>query len=191
MNKSELRKLYSEKRKQYTEEELQWKSMQISMRFFAHFKPEEHQCIHIFLPIRGQNEIDTWPIIQRLSKNYPSLQLTIPKADLQTLQIESYLYYPGIPLHTNTWGVPEPENGQVVVPSAIDVIVLPLLTFDKQGYRVGYGKGFYDRYLARCRGDVLKIGVSLNDPVEQITDINTYDVRMNYCITPGKVWDFA
>ncbi len=138
-----------------------------------------------------QNEVDTWPIIQRLSKNYPSLQITLPKADPQTFSMESYLYHSKVQLQSNTWGIQEPLNGQLIAPQAIDMILLPLLTFDGQGYRVGYGKGFYDRFLSRCRKDIIKIGISPEAPVAQISDLNEYDVRMDYCITPEKVWEFA
>jgi 5-formyltetrahydrofolate cyclo-ligase len=71
------------------------------------------------------------------------------------------------------------------------MILLPLLAFDEKGYRVGYGKGFYDRYLSRCRLDILKVGLSMEAPMAEIGDTDAYDMRMDYCVTPEKVWEFV
>ena len=72
--------------------------------------------------------------------------------------------------------------------SKIDLVLIPLLCFDKKGYRVGYGKGYYDRFLAECRPDVMKIGLSIFEPVDEISDVDEFDVKMDYCITPNKIW---
>jgi 5-formyltetrahydrofolate cyclo-ligase len=56
----------------------------------------------------------------------------------------------------------EPVDTEVAAkPELLDMIIIPLLAFDEKGYRVGYGKGFYDRYLKECRDDCLKIGLVL------------------------------
>jgi 5-formyltetrahydrofolate cyclo-ligase len=55
---------------------------------------------------------------------------------------------------------------------------------------VGYGKGYYDRYLKRCAQDVVKIGFSYFDAIDAIEDINEFDVPLNYCITPMRVYEF-
>jgi 5-formyltetrahydrofolate cyclo-ligase len=191
MNKAQLRQLYLDKRRQYTAEEIQWKSLQIAMRFFSRFTLKDVQYLHVFLPISRQNEIDTWPIIQRISKSYPDVRITIPKADLTSFAMESHLYESGTSLHTNKWGMTEPQDATLIEPSALDMILLPLLAFDEKGYRVGYGKGFYDRYLAHCRPYIVKVGLSMEAPVPEISDTDALDVRMDYCITPGKVWEFV
>jgi 5-formyltetrahydrofolate cyclo-ligase len=69
-------------------------------------------------------------------------------------------------------------------------VLIPLLAFDRKGHRVGYGKGYYDRFLRTCRKDVVKIGFSYFDPVEKIEDASRYDVRLNYCITPNDIYRF-
>lgn len=191
MNKAQLRLLYIEKRRQYTPEEIQWKSLQIAMHFFSRFSLENIRYLHVFLPISRQNEPDTWTIIQRITKNYPAVQIVVPKADLQTLNMESYLYKPGVELQANKWGIYEPVNARLIETAAIDMILLPLLAFDEKGYRVGYGKGFYDRYLQRCRKDIIKIGLSPEGPVAEISDIDPYDAKMDYCISSEKVWEFS
>lgn len=70
------------------------------------------------------------------------------------------------------------------------MVLIPLLAFDKKGYRVGYGKGFYDRFLADCRPDVVKVGLSVFEPIDEIADLNEFDIKMDFCITPNRVWQF-
>ena len=58
-------------------------------------------------------------------------------------------------LNENDYGIMEPVDGTIIPYENIDMVICPLLTFDKNGYRVGYGKGFYDRFLTQCRNDVI------------------------------------
>ena len=85
-------------------------------------------------------------------------------------------------------GHPEPTDNLFVSPQQIDLVLIPLLVFDQRGYRVGYGKGFYDRFLAQCRPDAQKIGLSLEPPVTVIDDVDDYDVALDGCVMPDGVW---
>lgn len=87
-------------------------------------------------------------------------------------------------------GIPEPVGGTVTEPSEIDLILMPLLAFDKRGHRVGYGKGFYDRFLRSCRADCIKAGLSLFPPEEKIDDVAEFDQPMTMAITPESVFRF-
>ena len=90
----------------------------------------------------------------------------------------------------NRFNILEPLNGDVIPPEMLDLIFVPLLAFDRKGFRVGYGRGFYDRYLPACRRDVVKVGFSFFDPVDKIDDINEFDVPLNLCITPTCIYEF-
>ena len=90
----------------------------------------------------------------------------------------------------NGYGLYEPEDGVVVNPAGVDMIFVPLLSFDKMGFRVGYGKGFYDRYLSQCRNECLKIGFSYFEPLDAIDDTNEFDVPLSLCVTPTTVYVF-
>jgi 5-formyltetrahydrofolate cyclo-ligase len=81
-------------------------------------------------------------------------------------------------------------DGLEVPVSKIDVVFVPLLAFDKNGNRVGYGKGFYDNFLAKCREDVIKIGLSFFEPEEIIDDVFKTDIRLDYCVTPFGINNF-
>jgi 5-formyltetrahydrofolate cyclo-ligase len=67
---------------------------------------------------------------------------------------------------------------------------VPLVIVDSGGNRIGYGKGFYDRYLSSCRTETVKIGFSFFEPVGLIKDINQFDVPLNLCITPLRIYEF-
>ncbi len=96
------------------------------------------------------------------------------------------------PLVHNRWGIPEPLPESPVCPiEAIDVVLVPLLAFDRHGHRVGYGQGFYDRFLSACRADTQRIGLSLFAPVDQIVDVSADDVPLNAVVTPAEVHTFG
>jgi 5-formyltetrahydrofolate cyclo-ligase len=90
----------------------------------------------------------------------------------------------------NKQHIPEPLYGENIDPLLIDAVIIPLLAFDKLGHRVGYGAGFYDRFLERCKPDVLKIGVSLFEPIDKILDTHHQDIRLTHCITPKQIYFF-
>jgi 5-formyltetrahydrofolate cyclo-ligase len=91
---------------------------------------------------------------------------------------------------TNEWGMTEPIGETIILPQKLQLIFIPLLTFDKRGFRVGFGKGYYDRYLANCKMETVKVGFSYFEPIDQISDTNQFDVPLNYCITPQHIYEF-
>jgi 5-formyltetrahydrofolate cyclo-ligase len=90
----------------------------------------------------------------------------------------------------NEYNIPEPVNGLEVPTSKIEVVFVPLLAFDSSGNRVGYGKGFYDKFLSECQPETIKIGLSFFEPEVLITGIFENDVKLNYCVTPEHVYTF-
>jgi 5-formyltetrahydrofolate cyclo-ligase len=90
----------------------------------------------------------------------------------------------------NAYGLTEPKSGEPIDPGDIDVIFVPLLACDITGHRVGYGKGFYDKFLVQCNSDVVKIAFSYFEPVDKIDDADVFDVPLDFCITPEKVYEF-
>lgn len=143
---------------------------------------------HIFLPISEQKEIDTHfilSILQGKDKNVVLPKVTGPNS------LKHYLLTDATRFELNRWNIPEPVDGIEVPADKIDVVFIPLLAFDKKGNRVGYGKGFYDTFLRECRRDAMKIGVSLFQAEDAITDNNTYDIPLDYCITPKKIYSFS
>jgi 5-formyltetrahydrofolate cyclo-ligase len=187
MTKAQLRKQYLEKRQNL--ETLQEKSQAISQNFFNRFELSDIQKLHVFLPILKQNEINTWFILNGIRQNHPHITPIISKSNFKTSEMESYVFDTNTKLVENRWGIPEPIDAIKCPDDTIDMILMPLLCFDKQGFRVGYGKGFYDRFLQKCRTDIIKIGLSLFEPVDNIEDVNEYDVRMDFCVMTQGVWE--
>ena len=95
------------------------------------------------------------------------------------------------PMRENRWGIPEPAAGREIAPETIDLVLIPLLAFDRKGHRVGYGKGYYDRFLKRCRGDCMKLGLSFFEPVDSIYDAGEHDVPLDLCVTPHRTYVFT
>ena len=190
MQKNILRKQYLAKRRQCSLEVVKDGSEKICDRFFGNFKPEATQTIHVFLPILKNCEINTWLIIKKLWQDFPEVQVAVPVTNFETEELEHYLLTPQTGIQESSWGIPEPVNATPIAETDIDVVLLPLIAFDLQGHRVGYGKGYYDRFLNRCRPDVVKIGLSLFPPVDLISDVHEGDIPLNHCITPEEQYRF-
>lgn len=145
------------------------------------------QVFHLFLSIPEKNEVDTtflMTVLQGKDKD-----IVVPKV-VGRGALQHYLLTDATTIRTSKWGIPEPVSGIQVAPGQIDVVFLPLLAFDREGYRVGYGGGFYDRFLSSCREDVVKVGLSLFEAVEKIVDRNALDIPMDYCVTPENTYSF-
>jgi len=147
----------------------------------------EHRYYHLFLPISDRNEIDTSLILTLLQGK--DKEIVIPKM-VGERALEHYLLTDSTVLKVNHWKIPEPVDGLQVPPEKIDVVFVPLLAFDLQGYRVGYGKGYYDAFLSQCRPSTLKIGLSMFEAVPAITDRESHDIKLDHCVTPEKVYTF-
>ncbi|GAB3181270.1 5-formyltetrahydrofolate cyclo-ligase [Telluribacter humicola] len=190
MDKASLRVQYLEKRKELTIEEVREDSMKIADRLIQLLAQKPPYHLHIFLPYIVRNEIDTLLIGEAIKAQFPEVQLVVPRVVPGTRLMEHFLFTSETPLLINRWGIaePDPHTSQPIEPELLDAIIIPLLAFDQLGYRVGYGGGYYDRFLPLCRPDALKIGVSLFEPIPQIEDIDEYDVRLDYCLTPQNTW---
>lgn len=188
MTKEQLRILYKKKRDSLGEQTRTSYDEDI-LRYLQSMDWSEVRFVHIYLPISKSNEPDTLKFMQWLRKLRKDIQFVISRSDLQHHEMVHYVWDEHMVLETNRWGILEPKEGVIIEESALDVILVPLLIADTQGNRVGYGKGFYDRFLAKCNPEVKSIGLSYFDPVEEITDVGEWDVKLRYCITPNGVYE--
>ena len=153
--------------------------------FFASVDLSFTGVLHSFLPIEKQREVNTWLIIDRIRREFPNVRISIPRVNNETSIIDSY-YFEGLhQLEKNTWGIPEPKQGIPTPVEKINAVLVPLLGFDRKGNRVGYGRGFYDKFLNILNPDCIKIGLSLFPPVEKINDVQPYDIPLNMVVTPS------
>ena len=99
---------------------------------------------HIFLPIEDKIEVNTEFLLHILHGKDKTI--VVPKVLDKSVEMVHLLLQDNTSLRVSNYGVPEPVSGIEIPPSQIDVVFVPLLAFDELGNRVGYGKGYYDRF---------------------------------------------
>ena len=147
----------------------------------------EKSCYHLYLSNEINNEAETGEIINLLFKKHK--RVFVPKiqgSNLMNIEIDNNTSY-----SLNYLGIKEPLSSNQKDTRLLEVIFVPLLVFDKLGHRVGYGGGYYDKFLGNIKDDILKIGLSLFEPIDKIQDIEKYDISLDYTITPKRVYDFT
>lgn len=190
MKKNALRKLYAQKRHLLSDSDVQTLSFRIAQNFLASRLFPTSGTVHFFLSIAAKKEVLTHFIYEQLWKQYPELVTVASKANFDTLSLSHHAFTLEMDLVTSHYGIPEPIGDPTVPPSDIDTVLVPLYACDKSGFRVGYGKGFYDRFLAQCRPETNFVGLSFFPPIDTIEDKNEYDVPLTHCVTPTKVFAF-
>lgn len=189
MTKKELRKEYKARRAALTAQQ-RLKLDDLMLIQFQKLSLPFLQTILSFYPLEEKGEMDTFIFTDYLQFTNPGLIVGYPKTDLATCTMQAIATTAATSFVDNEWGIPEPTSGEIIEPQYLDAVLVPMLAFDESGNRVGYGKGFYDRFLQHCRQDCVTIGLCYFDAVPQIEDANDYDVTLNYCITPQRVYVF-
>jgi len=187
MYKKALRKKYKELRLQLEDEKIEELSLEIANRSLK-LPIWNHRYYHIFLSIAEQKEVNTEYLLHILQGK--DKDVILPKSDTETGEMHNFLLTDQTEIKKNRWNIPEPQDGIEIKTGLLEVVFIPLLAFDRNGHRVGYGKGFYDRFLANCQPDILKIGLSFFEPVEEIKEVFSSDIPLNYCITPAEIYEF-
>ncbi len=189
MLKKEIRKTLRQKRGEITAtQQLKWDDL-----ILIHFQTIELPFLSTVLsfnPIEEKKEINPFTIIDYLHFVNPALQVAYPKADFKNNSIQAIVCNADAAFEFNEYDIPEPVGGDALDPTEIDMVLVPLLAFDIQGKRVGYGKGFYDRFLKQCRPNCLLTGLSYFEAIDTVDDADDFDVPLNLCITPQKVYVF-
>lgn len=193
MEKAALRTHFLTLRRALSADAVRDRSAAIADQFFRAFfgSSTSVSCVHVFLPITRQNEVNTWPIVHRIWQDFPSVRLVVSITEPNTGLLIHTRLTPETPLIQNRWGIPEPASASATVsPTELDLVLVPLLIFDESGHRVGYGGGYYDRFLAECRSDCARVGLSLFEPVTTIDDITDTDISLTACLSPQKLYTF-
>jgi len=187
MLKKELRIKYKKLRQSFSFEEIEEKSLAIANQILQ-LDIWGKTYFHLFLPIEEQKEVNTEYVLQILAGK--DKEIVISKSEFATTSMTHYLLTDNTKIKKNEYNIPEPTNGLSVPTEMIDVVFVPLLAYDKQGNRVGYGKGFYDKFLSECKPNVVKIGLSFFEPEELIEDAFENDVKLDFCVTPNRIISF-
>lgn len=189
MTKEALRKLYRQKRSGLKPAEMARLDDLLLIRF-QQWPMENINTVLSFLPIEGKGEVNTHLITDYLAFRIPGLQLAYPVMDQSGSTFKSCLVDENTTYKTNAYGIEEPQHAALLPPADIDAVLVPQIICDLKGFRVGYGKGYYDRFLYECREDIMKIGFSYFEPVDAIDDIHQFDIPLSICVTPKKIYEF-
>lgn len=187
MTKNELRKKYKMLRSDLSLEQIEDLSLQIANESLK-LPIWDFENYHLFLSIHEHKEVQTDALLHILHGK--DKNVIVSKSDFETRTMEHVLLTDNVTIKKNEWNIPEPQNGFKIADDNIDVVFVPLLAYDVFGNRVGYGKGFYDLFLSKCKPNVVKIGLSFFDPEPIITNIFSEDIRLDYCITPTNTIKF-
>ena len=187
MKKLELRPKYKALRKQLSGSEIEEMSLAIANKLLT-LPIWGKTYFHIFLPITEHHEVNTEFILHLLSGK--DKEIIISKSDFETRKMTHFLLTDNTRIKKNEYNIPEPVDGIEVPSHKIEVVFIPLLAFDTIGHRVGYGKGFYDKFLNECKPKTIKIGLSFFEAEELIEDVFEGDVQLDFCITPEKIYSF-
>lgn len=186
MEKATLRKKYKKLREKLTSEAIEEQSLLIANNALS-LNIWEHTYYHLFLSIEGKKEVQTEYMLHILQGKEKSI--IIPKANFETHEMTHFLLQDNTQLKLSEYGIPEPESGIMVPPAQLEVVFVPLLAFDQNGGRIGYGKGFYDVFLSQCSPSCVKIGLSFFSAEAQI-ETSEHDISLDYCITPFEIYRF-
>ena len=181
MEKADLRKIYKEKRQQLSGIDIEELQENIYQQIYD-LEISNINNVHVFLSLEKFKEINTNPIIDYYRSQ--NKKIVVSKSDFTNNSLTHFYLEKDTTIALNKYGIPEPVNAVQVCEIELDLVFVPLLISDEQHYRVGYGKGFYDRFLANCRKDVKKIGLNFFKPISNITDVNEFDIALDEVIYP-------
>lgn len=187
MKKKELRKIYKNKRLEITPLEIDNLSLEIANNLLK-LPIWDKKYFHIFLSITELNEVNTEFILHLLAGK--DKEILVSKANFATNEMTHFLLTDSTKIVKNKYNIPEPLEGIEVSSDKIEVVIVPLLIFDQTGNRLGYGKGFYDKFLSVCKTDCIKIGLSFFDSIKEIEDNHEKDVKLDFAVTPISIYKF-
>lgn len=187
MTKSELRKKYKTLRKSLSLDQIGDLSLAIANRLLQ-LDIWDKSFYHIFLSIEEQKEINTDYILNILAGK--DKNIVVSKSNFEDTSMSHFLLTDNATIKKNYHNIPEPIDGIKIKSTQLEVVFVPLLAFDKTGNRVGYGKGFYDRFLSECKPETIKIGLSYFEAEKEKFNSDSNDVKLDYCVTPNQVFQF-
>lgn len=189
MDKTEIRRIYRAKRLALSVTEMTRLDDLMLIQFQSANLPFISAVLG-YWPIEENHEPDTHLFIEYLKFRNPELRTCYPVSDFTTGIMRAAITDVDTPFTKTALNIYEPKSVDFLPAPEIDLVFVPLLAFDQEGYRVGYGKGFYDKWLPGCRPDCIKVGLSYFEPVDSIDGLHEFDLPLDICITPQNVYVF-
>jgi len=189
MQKEQARKIYKQRRNVLSDAE-RAKADDLMLIQFQKIELPHIDHLLSYWPIEENNEPNTHLFNGHVEFRNPAIKFLYPKTDFEQQEIAAIEVNADTAFQKNRWNIHEPLDGTITDAIVIDMVFVPLLIFDKQGCRVGYGRGFYDKYLQQCRPECLKVGFCYFEPIDVIEGTREFDVPLNLCITPNNAYVF-
>lgn len=189
MTKQQLRKKYLIERKNISSRD-KLRFDDLLLLNFQQFNFSSIETVLTYWPIQKNNEPNTHLFSSYLRHIVPNLKITYPVCDLSNNTMQAISIDEDTVYKTNALGLTEPKFGNEINATQIDLVLAPLIVCDTQGYRVGYGKGYYDNFLAKCNSNVAIFGLGYFEPVSEIEDVSAHDIRLTTYITPKNIYEF-
>ena len=180
MNKSKIRNLTLKIRKNNS-----YKKFKISTdKFFSFLKTNRYSFENIGGYYPSNFEIDDLEILKLFEKKKCKISLPIIE---KNNQMNFFKWSSKEPLELNKFGIPEPISKKIIYP---DILLIPLVAFDDNLNRLGYGGGFYDRYINKIEEvkKIIKIGLAFSYQKIKKVPINQYDKKLDFIITEKKIY---
>ncbi len=178
MDKKELRKKYTKVRAEVEDKDLKDKLIRKNLRELDLYKKAKS----VFVFISYRSEVDTKGIIEDILADGKKLLVPLVKGS-QMIAVE----VKGIDdLGPNKMGILEPKSGEEVID--VDLTITPGLAFDKAGYRLGYGGGYYDKFFAKV--DTIRMGIGYYDQFVESLVHEDYDKPLEYLLTDRGLIEF-
>jgi 5-formyltetrahydrofolate cyclo-ligase len=129
------------------------------------------------------SELPTLPLIEALVDR--GVRVVLPR--IVDGELEPRTWRPGEPTTSTPFGALEPAGGNVLEATDVDVVITPAVAFDRAGRRVGYGGGFYDRFLPRARPDAFRVGAAFGlQLLEGDLPAGHFDLRVHAVVTESE-----
>jgi len=190
MTKNDLRSKMLSQRNSLSEKEVIEMSKSIAIQLVLNINLIRKPIVHVFLPIKNKNEVNTFFLVDKLLKLNVTLCTSITDFDEKEMFVAELKE--DTELELNKYNIPEPVNTMKIASETINICVIPLLAFDKEGNRIGYGNGYYDKFLAqKCNKNILKVGVSFFPPVDELIPADEWDQKLDFVVTPQKTYKFG
>ena len=189
MNKQTLRQIFLEKRQVLSQKERANRSTQVCQQAIQIIKDSPIKICHIFMYMDSFAEVNTDPIFNFLVSSKEHTAVT-SKCDFSKKILTHFVCESTTTFDINKYGIKEPVNGLSIEEKEIDLVFVPLISFDRQGNRIGYGGGFYDKFLSQCSEDCLKIGLATSPPLDLIPYTESHDIKLDYCLTHYGRYNF-
>lgn len=174
--KTQLRRSWKEVRASVPDRDN--KNRQIQEKFLTDSAMKQAKSVFLYLSFGS--EVDTIPILEELLRR--GVRVSVPRCHKETRTMDAVAITHLSQLKPGAYGILEPEPAlPIISPKEIDLAVVPALAFDKEGYRLGYGGGYYDRFLAEFSG--ISVGLAFSDCITEHLPREEFDKPVDVVIT--------